>query len=465
MKSHKNQNYTKCARCENKLSEIQKKAIQEYKNECYKLYIEPNKFFELLLHKQYLFFDLANYMNLPTEHIEKMKLILSKYSYWESVTITSTIKFASLSKVSSTLNTILICISDNLTKFKGVLSLNLINLHLKNSKTLSLLSSILVNNHSLFSLSFNNCDFSFETIGKSLKISKSEKIIRNSKQSIKIPKKTQLVHSLFQSLINHDNIQNLSLMGNAITDAFSPSIAEIVRNQNNNKKASNWKYTLHNPFNLSNIPLKYNLNSLCYLDLSHNYLSKKFTQEFIPVLENDIFLRKLDLSYNDMEYEECDKFAKALKTNKTLINLNLNYNPGYLEKVHIKIIFRLGSNIKYLKECYDKGEYNENQFRELISKYAEIEMFTIGNEEEIRTNNHLTNENIEEIDGEDITGEFGIKNNDYEDDNNQTMNYKRAMNKIKLLEEENARLKNQILKKNNRSKSTSTNVSYMNYDN
>ena len=261
-------------------------------NECYKLYIEPNKFFKPLLHKEYLFFDLANYMNLPTEHIGKIKLILSKYSYWESVTITSTIKFASLSKISSTLNSILFCLSDNLTKFKGVHSLNLINLQVKNSKTLSLLHSIIVNNHSLRSLSFNSCDFSFEKIGNNLKTSKSEKIIRNSKQLITIPKKTQLVHSLFQSLINHENIQNLSLMGNAITDDFSPSIVEIVRNQNNNKKASNWKYTLHKPFNLSDIPLKYNLNSLCYLDLSHNYLSKKFTQEFIPVLENDIFLRK-----------------------------------------------------------------------------------------------------------------------------------------------------------------------------
>lgn len=466
MRAHKTENCKKCARCENKLSEIQKKAIQEYKNECYKLYIEPNKFFKPLLHKEYLFFDLANYMNLPTEHIGKIKLILSKYSYWESVTITSTIKFASLSKISSTLNSILLCLSDNLTKFKGVHSLNLINLQVKNSKTLSLLHSIIVNNHSLLSLSFNSCDFSFEKIGNNLKTSKSEKIIRNSKQLITIPKKTQLVHSLFQSLINHENIQNLSLMGNAITDDFSPSIVEIVRNQNNNKKASNWKYTLHKPFNLSDIPLKYNLNSLCYLDLSHNYLSKKFTQEFIPVLENDIFLRKLDLSYNDIEYEDCEKFSKALKTNKTLINLNLNYNPGYLEKVHIKIIFRLGSNIKYLKECYEKGEYNENQFRELISKYAELEMFTIGNEEEIRTNNHITNENIEEIDSKNITGEFGKKDNEYEEDNNQTMNYKRAMNKIKLLEEENARLKNQVLRKNNRSKSASTNVSYINnYEN
>ena len=107
MRAHKTENCKKCARCENKISEIQKKAIQEYKNECYKLYIEPNKFFKPLLHKEYLFFDLANYMNLPTEHIGKIKLILSKYSYWESVTITSTIKFASLSKISSTLNSIL----------------------------------------------------------------------------------------------------------------------------------------------------------------------------------------------------------------------------------------------------------------------------------------------------------------------------------------------------------------------
>ena len=136
------------------------------------------------------------------------------------------------------LNSILFCLSDNLTKFKGVHSLNLINLQVKNSKTLSLLHSIIVNNHSLLSLSFNSCDFSFEKIGNNLKTSKSEKIIRNSKQLITIPKKTQLVHSLFQSLINHENIQNLSLMGNAITDDFSPSIVEIVRNQNNNKKAA-----------------------------------------------------------------------------------------------------------------------------------------------------------------------------------------------------------------------------------
>ena len=433
-------NKKKCDKCEHRLTAIQKQAINDYKTQCYKLYIEQNKFFEPLLHKTYLFFDIANYINISQNSINIMKNILSHYSFWNTLTITSTLKYMNDNKVIKGLNSILECLYDNLTKGKGVLALNFLNLNLKNNTTLGLIYKILINNKSFISINFNNCEFAFEYIKpKSLNRSKSASMFNRNTVKVTPPSKQFTFKSLLQSLYSHDRVQNLCLMGNGISDGESLSLISLLRNQNQNKTSSNWKYTLHNPFSLRSIPLKYNIRALSYIDLSHNYLGKKFTDEFVPVLETDIFLRKLDLSYNEFEYEQCEQYAKALKTNHTLINLTLNYNPGYLEKVHIKIIFRLGNNIKYVKECFDNGEYTEEEFKGIISKYADQDMFAIDNQ--IETPTITANNNEEEMECEEKE-EYG-----------KDWRYEKAIAKIKQLEIKNEKLKNFVMKKNKRAES------------
>ena len=38
------------------------------------------------------------------------------------------------------------------------------------------------------------------------------------------------------------------------------------------------------------------------------------------------------------------------------------------------------NNIKYVKECFDNGEYTEEEFKGIISKYADQDMFAIDNQ-------------------------------------------------------------------------------------
>ena len=49
----------------------------------------------------------------------------------------------------------------------------------------------------------------------------------------------------------------------------------------------------------------------------------------------------------------------------------------------MKLIYRLGNNIKYLKEQYLEGEFDRPTYKEIIRNYINSELFTIDTREMI----------------------------------------------------------------------------------
>lgn len=286
------------------------------------------------------------------------------------------------------------------------------------------------------------------------------------------------IKSIFQGIYTHPTIQHIYFANNNIPDTYCEGLVHMLTNQNNKLKIKNWSHTLHTPYTLTSLPLKYNLNTLSLIDLSHNKLSSVFAKELSVLIESDIYLRKIDLSYNNFEYKECSLLCKALKYNRFILNMNLNCNPGLEQKVYIKIVLNLGKNIKYLKYCWEQGEFNESQFKNLILKYVDRKMFQIeaqkeeeytfgkgekweeedikggsgnndnDNEEYMQTAMFGMNNNINEGNNYEYKDEYG-KDKDVE----RVGRYEDAMRKIKELEEENMRLKMKIKRKNVRMKS------------
>ena len=279
------------------------------------------------------------------------------------------------------------------------------------------------------------------------------------------------IKSIFQGIYAHPSIQHIYLSDNSIPDVDCEGLVQMLTNQNNKLKIKNWSHTLHTQYTLNSLPLKYNLNTLSLIDLSHNKLSSIFAKELATLIESDLYLRKIDLSHNNFEYKECNLLCKALKYNRFVLNLNLNYNPGLEQKVYIKIVLNLGKNIKYLKYCWEQGEFSEAQFKNLILKYVDRKMFQIeaqkeaeytfgkggGNEEEEEDETEVKGINDVKNNGEEYmqTAMFGMNNdgNGKEKDFERMVKYEDAVRKIKELEEENMRLKMKIRRTNVRMKS------------
>ena len=458
-----------------------------------------------------------------------MHSIFNNFSYWNTVTITSTSRFMSETLKIKVLNVILKLLKANMIKYKSITKFNIINTPLTNTKTLSLLYEILSHNKSLIEINIQRCTFTFnddnnttnvdnDDINASSSLKQScddhfcEHFLKKHKKHLTLNntnvstsmfkvnnttmnegfylKRKQLnvcteyhnktnitphhytIKSIFQGIYAHPTIQHIYFADNDIPDAYCEGLVHMLTNQNNKLKIKNWSHTLHTQYTLSSLPLKYNLNTLSLIDLSHNKLSNVFAKELSVLIESDIYLRKIDLSYNNFEYKECSLLCKALKYNRFILNMNLNCNPGLEQKVYIKIVLNLGKNIKYLKYCWEQGEFSEGQFKNLILKYVDRKMFQIeaqkeeeytfgkgdelkeGYEEEVKGVVHNENEEYMQ------TAMFGMNNNEgnayaygKEKDFERMVKYEDAVRKIKELEEENMRLKMKIKKKNVRMKS------------
>ena len=531
----------KCEKCQSRLTVLQQKAINEYNFYCEKFYIPKNKFFVCLLEKTRLYFDLCNYVSLLNEDIEQMYSIFNNFSYWNCVTITSTSRFMNDDIKIKVVNVILKLLKANMSKYKSIIKFNIVNVPLTNTKTLALLYEILSHNKSLIEINIQRCTFIFNDIVNAsndddvLKQSSDDhfcehflkkhkkhltlggnsnnnisNVINSSSSILKMNnttmnngfyiKRKQLtnintttttathhhqhhytIKSIFQGIYTHPTIQHIYFANNNIPDTYCEGLVHMLTNQNNKLKIKNWSHTLHTPYTLTSLPLKYNLNTLSLIDLSHNKLSNVFAKELSVLIESDIYLRKIDLSYNNFEYKECSLLCKALKYNRFILNMNLNCNPGLEQKVYIKIVLNLGKNIKYLKYCWEQGEFNESQFKNLILKYVDRKMFqieaqkeeeyTFGKgerwEEDVKGGSGNNGNDDEEYMQ---TAMFGMKGNNNNEGNNyeyrdeymyerkekdgeRVGRYEDAVRKIKELEEENMRLKMKIKRKNVRMKS------------
>ena len=447
---------------------------------CQKYCTPVNKYLLSLFEKKRLYFDIANCLFLINDDLSKITPIFNACSYWTSLTITSSSRYMSENIKIKILNNLLSLIKTNLTKHKSIKSLSLLHLPLTSNRTLGLLYNILLNNESLVELNIQRCSFTFSnhnntntnlrvhTSSNVLSMSSSntqhncshnhkknlsslsttngfDKTKRDNKRSNNTsstqttspstPSYCYTFKSIFQSIYYHPSIQCFSFTNNDIPDNDSSSLITMMMNQHNKQKTKNWSYTLHSKFTLSSLPLKYDLYSLCHIDLSHNKLGSVFGKEMSKLIANDIYLRKLDLSYNNFQYKECHLLCRSLKLNRFIVNLNLNCNPGLNEKIYIKLLLYLGKNIKYLKHCWDKGEYTESEFKRLIIEHVDKEMFQI----DVSVSNIVQND---------------VNDNEYQQHNNEHVNvnndkqynldYEEALERIKLLEEENTTLKNKM---------------------
>ena len=503
-----------CEKCQNRFSHQQHKAIEEYMFYCQKYCTPVNKYLLSLLEKKRLYFDIANCLFLLNDDLTKITSIFNAYSYWTSLTITSSSRYMAENIKIKILNNILSLIKTNLTKHKSIKSLSLLHLPLTTSKTLGLLYNILLHNKSIVQFNIQYCSFAFSNNNNNnsnnsninLRVNTSSNVLsvssplntqhncshnnhnhnhnRNSNKSNhkknissintacgfyitkhnnndnhkrsnntsstqttspSTPSYTYTFKSIFQSIYYHPSIQFLSFTHNNIPDSESSALITMMMNQHNKQKTKNWSHTLHSKYTLSSLPLKYDLYSLCHINLSHNKLGSVFAKEMSKLIANDIYLRRLDLSYNNLQYKECHLLCKSIKLNRFIVNLNLNCNPGLNEKIYIKLLLYLGKNIKYLKYCWEKGEYTESEFKRLIVEHVDKEMFQI----DVSVPNvvgEVGQNDVNVVNGCDDDDEYQQQQrNECVNDNKQcNLNYEEALERIKLLEEENKTLKSKM---------------------
>ena len=507
-----------CEKCQNRFSHQQHKAIEEYMFYCQKYCTPVNKYLLSLLEKKRLYFDIANCLFLLNDDLTKITSIFNTYSYWTSLTITSSSRYMAENIKIKILNNILSLIKTNLTKHKSIKSLSLLHLPLTTSRTLGLLYNILLHNKSIVELNIQYCSFAFTNNNNSssnssninLRVNTSSNVLsvssplniqhncshnshnhnnnRNNKSnnlkknisslntacgfyitkhynnnnkrsnntsstqttSPSTPSYTYTFKSIFQSIYYHPLIQFLSFTNNNIPDNDSSALITMMMNQHNKQKTKNWSHTLHSKYTLSSLPLKYDLYSLCHINLSHNKLGNVFAKEMSKLIANDIYLRKLDLSYNNLQYKECHLLCKSIKLNRFIVNLNLNCNPGLNEKIYIKLLLYLGKNIKYLKYCWEKGEYTESEFKRLIVEHVDKEMFQIDisvpnvvvgvGQNDVNDVNECDDEYQQQQQRNECVN-VGDSNNNNKQCN---LNYEEALERIKLLEEENKTLKSKM---------------------
>ena len=494
-----------CEKCRDRFSQQQHKAINEYAFYCQKYCTPMNKYVLSLLEKKRLYFDIANCLFLINDDLVTITSIFNAYSYWTSLTITSSSRYMAESIKIKVLNAVLSLVKTNLTKYNSIRSLSLLHLPLTSNRTLALIYSILLHNKSLVELNVQHCSFTFSNNSNTathlranngnLSVNTSSNVLSmssshaqhthhshhsNSKCKCSSPKHSHkkavsslntacgfyatkrrnddkrssntshqstspstpspcyAFKSIFQSIYSHPSIQSLSFANNSLPDEDSSCLITMMVNQHNKQKTKNWSHTLHTKFTLSSLPLKYDLYALCHVDFSHNKLGSVFAKEMSRLLSSDIYLRKLDLSYNDFQHKECQLLCRAVKSNRFIVNLNLNCNPGLTEKIYIKLLLHLGKNIKYLKWCWDKGEYTENEFKRLIIEHVDKEMFQVDVNVPGSTQNDVNDDCA------------GANVNATDNNNDKQYNYEEALEKIRVLEEENRTLKSKMSSSNKR---------------
>ena len=402
-----------CQRCNSRYNLSQKMASKEYNSLLGEVIINNNKCIDFLFLKKNLDIDLKYFTQLTKTEFLELSKIMSKYPCYTTLKISNSLRYND--KISEILENTLEIFTNNLSKFSDCKVIELRNLQITTNKSIRILYNIFKKNKGFEQVSIISCYFNFNTTSTKWNF-----------------------YTLIQGLYSHITLENLNLINNCIPDDYnSKIIVNFIKNQNYKFKTKNWKKTLHSDFNLMNIPVRYNLGAISSIILSHNNLGINFTENIIPTLENDVYLRELDLSYNLFDYKCCKLFTKLLKINKTLLNLDLRYNPGYDRNINMKLIYRLGNNIKYLKEQYLEGEFDRPTYKEIIRNYINSELFTI--------DTNLT-EQIEEINEQNpYSNQRSLKCNNSSNNIFTFQNSSEKINNVnRELENENIYLRNEI---------------------
>ena len=316
-------------------------------------------------------------------------------------------------KLKEKIDKLFIGISKHLTLSNNIISLSISNFELYSKYTL-LISKGLSTNKSLKSLKISNCLIqltSFET--------------------------------LIKSLFNHQNISNLDLSYNNLSDKFGNIISKLITKQAQRRDQIIWSYGLRN----ENPPSNYK-TGLISINLSGNKLSNESAECLIKVLSSDQYLRAVHLNNNKITNEFCKRFIYMMRKNMSLLTIDLRNNPGYDEYIHSRIVMKMAKNMRYLYQQYKKGEFSEEEF-ENFKEYIDatffdvdipqdiVEFYNNNLPETLEDNNEKNNNNVNNI--EQIE-ENKVKINNIIDDEEK----KEILLMNRQLSEENLMLKKQI---------------------
>ena len=316
-------------------------------------------------------------------------------------------------KLKEKIDKLFIGISKHLTLSNNLISLSISNFELYSKYTL-LISKGLSTNKSLKSLKISNCLIqltSFET--------------------------------LIKSLFNHQNISNLDLNNNNLSDKFGNIISKLITKQAQRRDQIIWSYGLRN----ENPPSNYK-TGLISINLSGNKLSNESAECLIKVLSSDQYLRAVHLNNNKITNEFCKRFIYMMRKNMSLLTIDLRNNPGYDEYIHSRIVMKMAKNMRYLYQQYKKGEFSEEEF-ENFKEYIDatffdvdipqdiVEFYNNNLPETLEDNNEKNNNNVNNI--EQIE-ENKVKINNIIDDEEK----KEILLMNRQLSEENLMLKKQI---------------------
>ena len=316
-------------------------------------------------------------------------------------------------KLKEKIDKLFIGISKHLTLSNYLISLSISNFELYSKYTL-LISKGLSTNKSLKSLKISNCLIqltSFET--------------------------------LIKSLFNHQNISNLDLSNNNLSDKFGNIISKLITKQAQRRDQIIWSYGLRN----ENPPSNYK-TGLISINLSGNKLSNESAECLIKVLSSDQYLRAVHLNNNKITNEFCKRFIYMMRKNMSLLTIDLRNNPGYDEYIHSRIVMKMAKNMRYLYQQYKKGEFSEEEF-ENFKEFIDatffdvdipqdiVEFYNNNLPETLEDNNEKNNNNVNNI--EQIE-ENKVKINNIIDDEEK----KEILLMNRQLSEENLMLKKQI---------------------
>ena len=316
-------------------------------------------------------------------------------------------------KLKEKIDKLFIGISKHLTLSNNLISLSISNFELYSKYTL-LISKGLSANKSLKSLKISNCLIqltSFET--------------------------------LIKSLFNHQNISNLDLSNNNLSDKFGNIISKLITKQAQRRDQIIWSYGLRN----ENPPSNYK-TGLISINLNGNKLSNESAECLIKVLSSDQYLRAVHLNNNKITNEFCKRFIYMMRKNMSLLTIDLRNNPGYDEYIHSRIVMKMAKNMRYLYQQYKKGEFSEEEF-ENFKEYIDatffdvdipqdiVEFYNNNLPETLEDNNEKNNNNVNNI--EQIE-ENKVKINNIIDDEEK----KEILLMNRQLSEENLMLKKQI---------------------
>ena len=320
------------------------------------------------------------YLNiLNSTDIAAISKILSKYSYFQQITLSP---FEPKAPQSSSSKSLLYSQKNRNSKSLGKPSKNK-NYIKESDKALfkqkifaATEKNLIITKHllSLVLLSFKIDQKLSKILSKGIIENKSLQYfsLNNSVLSV------EAFEILFKGILSHEIIRFLDLSNNKFNDNYSPMISRIIQRQAQRRDQIVWSYQLRNELPSDN---NYKIG-LISLNLHGNYLGSKSAKLISDSLNSDQYIRYIDLSKNLFDNSACKLFVHMMRKNNTLLTVDLRNNTGYDEFINPRIVMKMSKNIKYLYSQYQSGEYTEEEF-EYLKGFIDISFFDVDIPQEI----------------------------------------------------------------------------------